>query len=79
MGNSRNGRNVFDDAEEVGALHEDGGCLIGDSSVKSGQIDASGFAVIITRVSGALMPGVSRKHLAVLGWTVAATTALCRR
>jgi hypothetical protein len=63
-----NCRNIFDDAEEVRALHENGGGFAGNSRVERGEINASGFAVVADERGGqALLTYVGGQHLAVLG------------
>ena len=64
----RDGRNIFNDAEEVGALHKHGCGLCGNRSVQRIKIDAAGFGVVANeRRRQALVLRVGGQHLAVFG------------
>ena len=63
----RNRRNVFNDAEEVGALDQDGRGLVRDRRFQRFEIDAAGLGVVANqRRRQLLVLRVRRQHLAVL-------------
>ena len=63
----RDGRNVFNDAEEVRALDQNGRGLFGHRSVQRRKIDAAGLRVVANnRRRQTLMLRISRDHLAIL-------------
>ena len=68
MGDLGDGRNIFNDAKEVGALDQDGGGFLGDGGFQRGQIDAAGLGVVTQQRAGqALVLGIGGHHFAVLG------------